>query len=222
MRDPWGGTAMERQIAIGAPWAGPLFDRLKAALNGWSIQSGVQSYSDLEMARSATVLIPFGMGVGRELLAGSRIRLVQQFGVGVDSIDLTAARDLGIPVTNAPSEVSGMSGTVAEGAILLVLACARLPSVRQDNLAAGRWSWTMPLNLGLAGKKTGIVGLGSIGKAIARRLAAFEMRLVAVRRSAGTPDPLEGGFEWVGGVDQLDQLIAESDFIIICAPLTPE
>jgi phosphoglycerate dehydrogenase-like enzyme len=211
---------MERQIAIGAPWAGPLFDRLKAALNGWSIQSGVQS--DLEMARSATVLIPFGMRVGRELLAGSRIRLVQQFGVGVDSIDLTAARDLGIPVTNAPSEVSGMSGTVAEGAILLVLACARLPSVRQDNLAAGRWSWTMPLNLGLAGKKAGIVGLGSIGKAIARRLAAFEMRLVAVRRSAGATDATEDGFEWVGGMDRLEQLVAESDFIIICAPLTPE
>ena len=212
---------MERQIAIGAPWAGPLFDRLKAALNGWSIQSGVQS--DLEMARSATVLIPFGMRVGRELLAGSRIRLVQQFGVGVDSIDLTAARDLGIPVTNAPSEVSGMSGTVAEGAILLVLACARLPSVRQDNLAAGRWSWTMPLNLGLAGKTAGIVGLGSIGKAIARRLAAFEMRLVAVRRSAGAAsDATDDGFEWVGGMDRLEQLVAESDFIIICAPLTPE
>ena len=212
---------MERQIAIGAPWAGPLFDRLKAALNGWSIQSGVQS--DLEMARSATVLIPFGMRVGRELLAGSRIRLVQQFGVGVDSIDLAAARDLGIPVTNAPSEVSGMSGTVAEGAILLVLACARLPSVRQDNLAAGRWSWTMPLNLGLAGKKAGIVGLGSIGKAIARRLAAFEMRLVAVRRSAGAAsDATDDGFEWVGGMDRLEELVAESDFIIICAPLTPE
>jgi phosphoglycerate dehydrogenase-like enzyme len=211
---------MERQIALGVPWAGLLLDRLKAALQGWSIRSGAQS--DTEMARSATVLIPFGMRVGRELLAGSRIRLVQQFGVGVDGIDLAAARDLGIPVTNAPSEVSGMAGTVAEGAILLVLACARLPSVRQDNLAAGRWSWTMPLNLGLAGKTAGIVGLGSIGKAIARRLAAFEMRLVAVRRSARTPDPLEDGFEWVGEVDQLDQLIAESDFIIICAPLTPE
>src|SRR3954469_25839577 len=220
MRDPWRGTAMERQIAIGAPWAGQLLDRLKAALKGWSIQSGVQS--DLEMARSTTVLIPFGMRVGRELLAGSRIRLVQQFGVGVDSIDLAAARDLGILVTNAPSEASGMAGAVAEGAILLVLACARLPSVRQDNLAAGRWGWTMPLNLGLAGKTAGIVGLGSIGKAIARRLTAFEMRLVAVRRSAGTPDLLEDGFEWVGGMDQLEQLIAESDFIIICAPLTPE
>src|SRR3954468_5954762 len=211
MREPWRGTAMERQIAIGAPWAGPLLDRLKAALNGWSIQSGVQS--DLEMARSATVLIPFGMRVGRELLAGSRIRLVQQFGVGVDSIDLAAARDLGIPVTNAPSEVSGMSGPVAEGAILLVLACARLPSVRQDNLAAGRWSWTMPLNLGLAGKKARIVGLGSIGKAIARRLAAFEMRLVAVRRSAAASDVTHDGFEWVGGMDRLEQLVAESDFI---------
>ena len=211
---------MERQIAIGAPWAGLLLDRLKAALKGWSIQSGAQS--DVEVARSATVLIPFGMRVGRELLAGSRIRLVQQFGVGVDGIDLAAARELGIPVTNAPSEVSGMAGTVAEGAILLVLACARLASVRQDNLTAGRWGWTMPLNLGLAGKTAGIVGLGSIGKAMAQRLTAFEMRLIAVRRSAGTVNALADGFEWVGGMDRLEQLIAESDFLIICAPLTPE
>src|SRR4051812_39420913 len=171
MREPWRGTAMERQIAIGAPWTGPLLDRLKAALGGWSIRSGAQS--DLEMARSATVLIPFGMRVERDLLAGSRIRLVQQFGVGVEGIDLAAARDLGIPVTNAPSEVSGMAGTVAEGAIILVLACARLPSVRQDNLAAGRWGWTIPLNLGLAGEKGGGVGVGLIGQGHARRPAGF-------------------------------------------------
>src|SRR3982751_673315 len=167
---------MERQIALGVPWAGLLLDRLKAALKGWSIQSGAQS--DTAMARSATVLIPFGMRVGRELLAGSRIRLVQQFGVGVDGIDLAAARELGIPVTNAPSDVSGMAGAVAEGAILLLLACARLASVRQDNLAAGRWSWTMPLNLGLAGKTAGVFGPGLIGKGLARRVAGFEVRLV--------------------------------------------
>ena len=48
------------------------------------------------------------------------------------------------------------------------------------------------------------------------------MKLVAVRRSAGAADSADGGFEWLGGMDRLEQLVAESDFIVICAPLTPE
>lgn len=209
---------MERTLVIGAPWSGPLLERLRAALPGWTISSASQAGP--ETARSATVLVPFGMPVGRELLAGSRVRLVQQFGVGLDPVDLAAAKEFGVVVANAPSEVSGMAGSVAEGAVFLVLSCARLPSLRAANLAARRWNWTMPLNLGLAGKTAGLVGLGSIGKAIARRLAAFDMRLVAVRRSARTDDA--SGLDWIGGMDRIGELVETSDFVVICAPLTQE
>jgi phosphoglycerate dehydrogenase-like enzyme len=117
-----------------------------------------------------------------------------------------------------------MAASVAEGAISLLLSCARLPSARTANLAAGKWNWTTPLNLGLAGKTAGLVGLGSIGKAIATRLAAFDMRLRAVRRSgASAGDGLTpAGFDWVGGAERMEELVSTSDFLIICAPLTPE
>ena len=125
-------------------------------MNGWSIQFGAQS--DVKMVRSATVLILFGMRVEPELLAGKRIPLVQQFGVGADTIDLVPARGLGTPITNALSEVSGMVGTVMEGAILLVLTCARLPSVRQDNLAASCWARRCPSTLDLRVRRLGSWG----------------------------------------------------------------
>lgn len=209
---------MERRLAIGTDWCDQLVERLRRALPGWTISVGAAA----EQARRAVVLVPFGMRVGRDLLARSRIRLIQQFGVGLDSVDLAAAKALGIAVANAPSEVSGMAASAAEGAVLLVLSCARLPSLRTANLAAGRWNWTTPLNLGLAGKTAGLVGLGSIGKAITRRLAAFDMRLAAVRRSAAKEDAATLGLDWIGGMDRIGDLVASSDFIVICAPLTPE
>lgn len=210
---------MDRIIAIGASWPQEMRDRLQAALPDWSVRTGVAS--DPEAARAATVLVPCATKVGHDLLAGSRVRLVQQFGVGVDSIDLKAAAALGIPVTNAPSEASGMAGTVAEAAILLLLSCARLPSFRQKNLAEARWSWTVPFNIGLEGKTAGIVGLGSIGNAVARRLAPFGMRLLGVKRSAPRPGESEG-FDWVGAIEDIGRLATESDFVVICAPLTPQ
>lgn len=211
---------MDKSIAVGPLWRGPLLDRLRAALPGWKIDAGAQS--DAEMARRASVLVPFGMSVEGDLLAGSAIRLIQQFGVGVDPVDLEAARRFGIPVANAPSEVSGMASSVAEGAVLLVLSCARLPSLRAARLTAGDWNWSTPLNRALAGRRAGLIGLGAIGQAIARRLAGFDMPLVGVRRSGSRLDGADVPFEWVGGPDRLDELMANSDFIVMSAPLTPQ
>lgn len=210
---------MQRCLAIGSNWDERLIERLAATLPGWTVNSGDDPVA---VARGSTVLIPFGMRADRELLTGSEIRLIQQFGVGLDSVDLQAAKDLGIAVANAPSEISGMAASVAEGAISLLLSCARLPSARSGNLAAGRWNWTTPLNLGLAGKTAGLIGLGSIGRAIAARLAAFDMHLRAVRRSGPTSASSSTEFDWVGGTERMEELVASSDFLIICAPLTPE
>ncbi|MFC7397307.1 NAD(P)-dependent oxidoreductase [Chelatococcus sp. GCM10030263] len=211
---------MDKQIAIGAAWSGALLERLRAALPGWSVIA--DAGADPAAARAATVLVPFHMPVGREFLAGSRIRLVQQFGVGLDPVDLEAAHSLGIAVANAPSEVSGMAASVAEGAVLLTLSCMRLPSVQAASLAAGEWNWRMPLNRGLAGRRAGLIGFGSIGKAIARRLAAFDMRLVAVRRSGGTDDAAGFPFDWIGGPERIEELASTSDVVVISAPLTAE
>lgn len=211
---------MRRLLALGSAWDAALVERLERTLPGWTIMPDAARTP--HKAREATVLVPLHMTVERELLSGSEIRLVQQFGVGLDNVDLRAAADLGVAVANAPSAVSGMAASVAEGAVSLVLSCARLPSLRARNLAEGRWNWTMPLNLGLAGRRAGLVGYGSIGRAIARRLTAFDMRVAAVTRSGVVADPAGCGLDWVGGMDRIGELIASSDLVIVCAPLTPE
>ncbi|MER8961203.1 NAD(P)-dependent oxidoreductase [Mesorhizobium sp. M0701] len=194
--------------------------RLQANLPDWEVVAG--AHHDLQVARSADVLVPFAMAVTDDLLSGSRIRLVHQFGVGVDQIDVTAAKRHGVPVCNAPSGVSGMAASVAEGAIFLILSCARLPAVRQKRLETGIWGWATPLNFGLAGRRAGIIGLGDIGRAIAERLRGFGMDLVAVRRDPHKTEESAGCFDWVGGMDRLDELVSIADIIIVTVPLNAE
>lgn len=208
---------MTRVLAIGPDWRGPLLERLEACFPGWKVLPG--AHRNWDAARSSDVLVPFAMKVTDQLLSGSRIRLVHQFGVGVDQIDLEAAKRHGVPVCNAPSEVSGMASSVAEGAVFLALCCARRPDLRRQRLESGTWNWAMPLNLGLSGRRAGLVGLGSIGTAIAARLHSFGMTLVGVRRDAGRTVDSDGQLDWIGGMDRLDELVSTSDFIVITVPL---
>ncbi|MEC5293246.1 NAD(P)-dependent oxidoreductase [Aurantimonas sp. C2-6-R+9] len=209
---------MNRHLILGADWPLPLIDDLVRILSGWRVTRWADASA--EDIRAAAVIVPTHVRVDRALVEGGAVRLIHQFGVGVDNVDLPAMKALGVAVSNAPSEMSGMAASVAEGAVLLVLSCARLPSLRADNLAKGAWNWTMPLNFGLARRRVGLVGLGSIGKAIARRLVAFDMKVTAVRRSKGAPDEAEAmGLDWIGARDRLDELVETSDMVVICAPL---
>lgn len=209
-----------RSVSVGlcGDWDAALITRLERLLPDCRIVNA--AHKDHAAARHCQVLIPLGMNVTEALLAGSSIRLVHQFGVGYDKVDLDAARRHGVLVANAPSELSGMAASVAEHAVMLVLACARLPSETEEKLVTRRWVWTEHLNLGLAGKCVGLIGLGNIGSAVARRLGAFDMKLVGVRRTA--PETTPEGFAWVGGLDRLNDLCAEADFIVVTAPHNAE
>lgn len=209
---------MKKVLAIGGSWNSSLVGRLSAALAGWTVLQGADH--DRTIARNADVLVPLGMSVDRRLLEDSNVRLVHQFGVGLNGIDLAAARELGVAVCNAPSERSGMAASVAEGAVHLVLSCARLPRASAASIDQGNWNWAAPLNLALGGKTAGLIGLGAIGTEIAVRLGAFGMRLIAIRRSPEKPSPRSVLIDWIAGVDDLHALVAESDFIIVCAPLS--
>ena len=208
----------EVDVALCADWPKPLIERLERLLPGCRIINA--AHTNLAAARQCEVMIPLGMAVTDELLAGSKIRLVNQFGVGYDKVDLEAARRHNVLVANAPSDLSGMAASVAEHAVMLVLACARLPSQIEEKLSTRRWVWTEHLNLGLVGKCAGLIGLGNIGTAVARRLRAFDMRLIGVKRTA--PETTPEGFDWVGGLDRMDDLCAEADFIVIAAPHNAE
>ncbi|MBJ3777657.1 NAD(P)-dependent oxidoreductase [Acuticoccus mangrovi] len=209
---------MTRRLLFGAAWPPALVAKLQAVLEGWEIVLWPE-VGEAER-KAADVVVPTGAKVDRAFLEGSRVRLVHQFGVGLDTVDLAAAKDLGVMVANAPSVLSGGAAAVAEGAVLLVLMCARLRPQQERFLAQQRWNWQMPLNLGLAGRTVGLVGFGNIGRQIAQRLRAFDMTVHAVRRS-GDPDGEAAGLGLasIGTMDALGEMLAASDVVVICAPL---
>jgi lactate dehydrogenase-like 2-hydroxyacid dehydrogenase len=150
--------------------------------------------------------------------AGRRTRIVANFGVGVNHIALDAARSAGVVVTNTPDV---LTDDTADLAILLMLAVLRRAGEGERELRAGRWTGWRPTHLlgtRLSGKTLGIVGLGRIGLAVARRASAgFGMRVLAWSRSA--PRGPEPGVERVAS---LDALLPQVDVLSLHCPATPQ
>ena len=141
------------------------------------------------------------------------LRLVANFGVGYDRIDLDACRAHGITVTNTPGV---LDAATADLALALMLAARRRVVEGDDLVRAGRWGtpWSAGPFLGreVTGATLGIVGLGRIGGAVAQRARGFEMEVIFHGRSR-TDDP---------GWRPLDALLRESDIVSLHTPLTPE
>ncbi|MEZ4402118.1 MAG: D-glycerate dehydrogenase [Kofleriaceae bacterium] len=147
------------------------------------------------------------------LAAGPRLRVVANYAVGVDNIDLAAAAARGVVVANTPDV---LTDATADFTWALLLAAARRLGEGERLVRAGGWAgWSPTLLLGaeLAGRTLGVVGLGRIGRAVARRAAGFGMRVIATGRRPTAAD----GVEVVG----LDQLLAEADVVSLHCPLTP-
>lgn len=117
-----------------------------------------------------------GAGASRALIEKlPSLKLIACFGVGVDAIDLAAARERSIAVTNTPDV---LTDDVADLALALILDAMRGVSAGDRYVRAGRWQQgALPLQTRVSGKRLGIVGMGRIGRAIARRAAAFDMRI---------------------------------------------
>lgn len=150
--------------------------------------------------------------------AGPSLRVVANFAVGFDNVDLDACRARGIAVTNTPDV---LTNATAELALALTLAAARLLSDTERELRAGEWSgWDPAAHLGLelSGCTVGILGLGRIGTRYAELLAGFGVDLLHTSRS---PKPQADRALGASGVD-LDELLARSDVISLHAPATPE
>lgn len=148
--------------------------------------------------------------VGRKVLERCpNLRVVAKHGVGVDNIDLEAAKERGVVVANAPGT---NTESVADMAFLLILSCARNLPTLLENVRKKTWG-SSALGVELEGKTLGIVGLGRIGKGVARRALGFGMEVVYY-------DPIveDEAFRKVS----LEELFAVSDFISLHAPLTSE
>ncbi len=142
-----------------------------------------------------------------------KLRLVANCAVGIDNVDLAAARAAGVLVTNTPDV---LTEATAELAFALLLAAARRLGEGERLVRAGTWTgWALDQLLGvqLVGKTAGVVGFGRIGQAFARRARGFGMRVVYA-----DPHDHAGDFERV----TLDTLFATADAISLHCPLTPE
>lgn len=162
------------------------------------------------------LVVRSGTRVDRELLeAAPRLRVVGRAGVGVDNIDLDEATRRGILVANAPL---ANSVSAAEHAFGLMLSQARNIARADATIRAGRWDRAAFRGVELDGKVLGLVGLGRIGALVAHRALAFGMSVLAYDPYITADQARQAG----GELRDLDSLLAESDFISLHLPRTPE
>jgi len=147
------------------------------------------------------------------LATADSLRVIARYGVGTDNVDLAAAREHGIVVTNTPG---ANAGAVAELTVALMLLLARPVLAAAAETRAGGWPRMSGLSLG--GKTVGLVGFGAIGRAVARLLGGFDCRLLASDPWADEPMAARLGVE----LAPLAALLEESDFVSLHAPSTPE
>jgi phosphoglycerate dehydrogenase-like enzyme len=170
------------------------------------------------------VLVPLSGRVDAQLLDATRPRLVQQFGVGLQGVDIAAARQRGIPVACIPAADTGNAIAVAEAAIMhLLMLLRRVPqlsaSVRHKVIG-------QPIGQTLAGKTVTVLGTGAIGQALITRLAAFGVTAVGVGRRpyAQQPQALRSILppERFHPTSHLTKALVRSDALVVAVPLTEE
>ncbi len=175
----------------------------------------------LALARDAEALIVLlSDRIDDEVLGNlPRLRIVANLGVGVDNIDVAAATRRGVMVTNTPEVLTEATADLA-WALLLAVA-RRVVEADRDLRQEGFPGWTfLPKHLGLEvfGKTLGIVGFGRIGQAVARRARGFGMTILyhSRTRKPEAENALGARFS------PLEELLRESDFVVLCVPLSPE
>lgn len=175
-----------------------------------------------EAMRTADVLVPTvtdRIDAGLIAQAGENMKLIANFGNGVDNIDVTSALRRGITVTNTPGV---LTDDTADMTMALILAVARRIAEGARVIPYGEWSgWSPTWMLGhrITGKRLGIVGMGRIGQALATRARAFGLSIHYHNRrrvSQAVEERLEATY-W----DSLDQMLARMDVVSVNCPHTP-
>jgi D-3-phosphoglycerate dehydrogenase len=144
--------------------------------------------------------------------AAEKLKYIGRAGVGTDNIDLEAATQRGVVVMNS---VGASAVSTAEHTVALVLALARHIPQAHRSVTSGEWDRTTHRGVELYGKTLGVIGLGRVGREVARRMRAFEMKIIAVDPAVGTDDATA-----VGAVlADMDDLLRESHVITVHVPL---
>jgi glyoxylate reductase len=189
---------------------GGALDRLAAVhdLDLWNGHERPSRAEVIEHAAAADALLPqLTERIDAGLLdACPRLVAVANYAVGFDNVDLAAATEHGIPVGNTPGVLTEATADLTWA--LMLSAARRLPEA-EDHAREGEWGWEPNFLLGhdVQGATLGIVGMGRIGSAVARRASGFGMEVIHMSRAGGVP---------------LDELLERSDFVSLHAPLTPD
>ena len=198
-----------------------LADRFDAVLNPDDRPMSAEQL--VEAARTADALLPTVTDrVSAEVLgaAGRRVRIVSNFGVGYNNIDVEAAKRAGVVVTNTPDV---LTDDTADIAITLLLMVARRAGEGERHVREGAWTGWRPthmLGTKVSGKTLGLVGMGRIGRAVAQRAHhGFGMRVLYHDPSVAPDAARAVGAEPAGS---LDELLAASDFVSLHVPSLPE
>jgi len=174
----------------------------------------------LEHLGGVDVIIPYMAPIDARIIETGTFGLIQQFGVGLETVDVDAATRAGVWVARIPSAGTGNAESVAEHALLLMLALARKLPRAGEAMRSGRLG--EPAGAALACKTAWIVGIGSAGAALAARLQALGMHLIAVRKNTGAKRPAGITLENVYGLAQLAHAVEEADFVIVTARYEPD
>lgn len=204
----------------------PLFDDIVEQLAAHfelTLEREVRSYSSDELAERLAplegALVTLNERIGAaEIGSAGNLRAIANVGVGYNNLDLDALSAAGIVATNTPDV---LTETTADFGFALLMATARRITEAEAFVRQGRWrawSFTTLLGADLHGSTLGILGLGRIGRAIARRARGFGMRVVYHNRSRLAPAlEAELGASWLG----FDDLLSASDHLMLVLPYTP-
>ena len=199
----------------------------EAVQSGLGDRHAVTVFDGLERAAlrdslaGAEIVICSGMGLPRQFLdaealaAAPNLKLIQQFGVGKEVMDLAAARERNVWVATLPE---ANSVAVAETGLFLIFALAKQLKPMQQALDDGRFA--TPLCDEVSGKRYCVVGLGNIGSALSSRLRALGGDVVAVDRITRSGAAKSTGVSTLYDPDDLTEALRGADYVVLCVPLT--
>jgi D-3-phosphoglycerate dehydrogenase len=186
---------------------------------GWDVDARTGRASDqlaADLADADALVVRSATKVTADLIAAApRLRVIARAGTGVDNVDVPAASARGIVVMNAPG---ANSVSVAELAMGLILALARHVPAADAAMKQGKWEKKKFLGEEVRDKTLGLVGLGRIGQEVARRAAAFQMRVIAHDPFISEQVANDIGVELVA----MDDLFARADYVSLHMPSTPQ
>ena len=169
-----------------------------------------------ELANHDALIVRSATKVTADVLQQTeRLRVIGRAGTGVDNIDLKAATAAGVVVVNTPG---GNSVAAAEHTFSLLLALARNVAQSNRELREGRWERKKYMGVEVAGKTLGVVGLGRIGREVARRAQGFRMEVIGYDPFVSSDVAADCGVEMV----DLETLVGRSDFVTLHMPVSPE